>query len=117
MFRDIDPDDKRVTPIKVHKRFLAQKFGATDNTSYLGVMSTQGIKPTLTQLHQFSTGSLSESGPQYSLVSGGVTYTKYAYLIWEQMYNMFFKYANTPNEKSSVSPQPQFVFDKYQYFQ
>ena len=113
MFRDIDQDDKRVTPIKVHKRFLAQKFGATDNTSYLGVMSTQGIKPTSTQLHQFSTGSLSESGPKYSLVSGGVTYTKYAYLIWQQMYNMFFRYANTPNDKSSVSPQPQFVFDKY----
>ena len=36
MFRDIDPDDKRVTPIKVHKRFMAQKFGATDNTQYLG---------------------------------------------------------------------------------
>lgn len=113
MFRDIDPDDKRVTPIKVHKRFMAQKFGATDNTQYLGVMSTQGTRATSAQLHQFSTGSLSESGPQFSLVSGGVTYTKYGYLIWHEVYNMFFRYAVTGSDKSTTSPQPQFVFDKY----
>ena len=111
MFRDIDPDDKRVTPIKVHKRFMAQKFGAVDNTPYLGVMSVKGVKATKQQLHMFDTGSF--SGPTSSMVSGGVTYTKYAYLVWNQTYNMFFKYATTPNEKSITTPQPQYVFDKY----
>jgi hypothetical protein len=111
MFRDIDQDDKRVTPIKVHKRFVAQKFGAVDNTPYLGVMFVQGIKPTATQLHQFDTGS--NAGPTASMVSGGVTYKKYSYLVWQQTYHMFFKYANTPNDRGTTSPQPQFVFDKY----
>ena len=90
MFRDIDQDDKRVTPIKVHKRFVAQKFGAVDNTPYLGVMFVQGIKPTATQLHQFDTGS--NAGPTASMVSGGVTYKKYSYLVWQQTYHMFFTF-------------------------
>ena len=51
MFGDIDQSDKRVTPIKVHKRFTAQKYDTIDNTSYLGVMSMQAIKPTRGQLH------------------------------------------------------------------
>jgi len=111
MFRDIDPDDKRVTPIKVHKRFLAQKFGAVDNTPYLGVESVQGVKPTLAQLRTFDSQSL--SGPTHSFVSGGVTYKKYGYLIWQQTYNLLFRYASAPNDRSQTSPQPQFVFDKY----
>ena len=60
MFRDITSDDNAVTPITVHKRFLAQKYDTVDNTSYLGVMSMQGTKATDAQMHSFATYNIKD---------------------------------------------------------
>jgi len=112
MFRDISPDDKAVTPITVHKRFLAQKYDTVDSTAYLGVMSMQGTKATDAQLHSFETASV-HSGPSASFVSGGVTYTRYGYLLYNQIHNQFFNYATAPNPRNNTTPQPQWVLDQY----
>lgn len=113
MFGDIDQSDKRVTPIKVHKRFTAQKYDTIDNTSYLGVMSMQAIKPTRGQLHMFRTGSSNHHGPTASFVTGGVTYSKYSWLMYRQLHHQFFNYAGTSNPRSNTTPQPQYVLDQY----
>ena len=112
MFRDITSDDKAVTPITVHKRFLAQKYDTVDNTSYLGVMSMQGTKATDAQMHSFATASV-DSGPTSSFVSGGVTYTNYGYLVYSQIHHNFFNFATAPNPRNNSTPQPQWVLDQY----
>ena len=113
MFGQIDQSDKRVTPIKVHKRFTAQKMDTVDNTSYLGVMAMQAVKPTKGQLHTFRTGSSNHHGPTASFVTGGVTYSKYSWLMYQQLHHQFFNYASTSNPRSNTTPQPQWVLDQY----
>ena len=106
MFINISPEDRKITPYKVHKQFTVTFNGGVDTATRLGVMRLSALSGSLKGNPAFNTTAAANT-----FVSGGKTTKIYKRPLYEQIRRNFFHFARSGNIHSPENAQPQWVLD------